>query len=113
MDERKVIYFEDELNDEFSTAVIEPRRIDESYVYRKDSAWKSFTHFFWYRIIATPIAFFYTKIAHGHKIVGKDRLRKFKRSGYFLYGNHEPVQSAFCFTSESALIRFSPDTPLI
>ena len=88
MDERKVIYFEDELNDEFSTAVIEPRRIDESYVYRKDSAWKSFTHFFWYRIIATPIAFFYTKIAHGHKIVGKDRLRKFKRSGYFLYGNH-------------------------
>ena len=88
MDKRKIIYFEDELNDEFSTAVIPPRRIDETYVYRKDSPFKKFTHFFWYRIVATPIAFFYTKIAHRHKIVGKSALRKFKKSGYFLYGNH-------------------------
>ena len=31
MDNRKVIYYTDELNDEFSTAKIEPRVIDENY----------------------------------------------------------------------------------
>ena len=29
----KIIYYEDELNDEFSTAKIEPRKIDENYKY--------------------------------------------------------------------------------
>ena len=33
MDDRKVIYYSDELNDEFSIAQIEPRKIDESYVF--------------------------------------------------------------------------------
>ena len=31
MKKNKVIYYNDELNDEFSTAVIEPRIIDERY----------------------------------------------------------------------------------
>ena len=33
MKKNKVIYYNDELNDEFSTAVIEPRIIDEKYKY--------------------------------------------------------------------------------
>ena len=33
MDNRKVIYYQDELNDEFSTAVIEAKKIDDGYVY--------------------------------------------------------------------------------
>ena len=31
MKNEKTIYYEDELNDEFSTAKIEPRKIDENY----------------------------------------------------------------------------------
>lgn len=88
MDKRRVIYYTDELNDEFSTAQITPRRIDGSYKYVHDSLFKRITRFFWYRMVATPIAFFYTKLAYRHKIVGKEKLKDYRRSGYFLYGNH-------------------------
>ena len=50
----KTVYYHDELNDEFSIAKITPKKIDENYVYCHDSLFKKFTHFFWYRIIATP-----------------------------------------------------------
>lgn len=88
MEKRRVIYYEDELNDEFSTAVIEPKRIDEGYKYIHTSIFKRFTHFFWYRVVATPIAFLYTKLAHRHRTVGKEKLRLHKKEGYFMYGNH-------------------------
>ena len=83
----KVIYYSDELTDEFSKAVIIPKKIDGSYVYCYDSAWKRFTHFFWYRIIGTPLAFLYSRIVLGQKTVGREKLKNV-RGGYFLYGNH-------------------------
>lgn len=96
MDKRKVIYYEDELNDEFSVAQITPRVIDGSYVYDHTSAWKRFTHFFWYRIVATPIAFLYTKLAFHHKIVNKSILRAHADTGCFIYGNHtQDIADAF------------------
>ena len=50
--------------------------------------WGKAAHFFWYRIIFTPIAFFYNKAVFGHKIKGNNILNDFKGEGYFLYGNH-------------------------
>lgn len=88
MEKRRVIYYEDELNDEFSVAEIEPKKIGKDYKYVHTSLFKRFTHFFWYRMVATPIAFFYTKFAHRHKTVGKERLKLHKKEGYFMYGNH-------------------------
>lgn len=87
-DKRQVIYYRDELNDEFSVAQITPRRIDGSYRYDHSSAWKKFTHFFWYRIVATPIAFLYTKLAFHHRVENREVLKKFGKQAYFLYGNH-------------------------
>lgn len=91
MDKRKVIYYTDELNDEFSIAQITPRHIDENYVYIHDSLFKRFTHFFWYRIIATPIAFLYVKLTFHQKIVGRKAFRACRKRGYFLYGNHTQI----------------------
>lgn len=86
--EQQVIYYEDELNDEFSTAVITPKRIDENYQYIYSGAWKKFIHFFWYRIIATPLAYLYLKLYFGHKIVNRGAVKQAKNTGWFLYGNH-------------------------
>ena len=95
-DKRKIIYYTDELNEEFSLAKITPKKIDGSYTYCYDTAFKRFTHFFWYRVVATPIAFLYTKIAFRHKIVGKQILRAYKNKGYFMYGNHtQDIADAF------------------
>ena len=88
MKHERVIYWRDEMNDEHSTAKITPRRIDGSYRYVRTSAWSRFTHFFWYRIIATPIALLYVKLFHRQKTVGKEKLKKYKKEGYFLFGNH-------------------------
>lgn len=95
MDKRTVIYYEDELRDEFSVAQITPRTIDGTYVYCHDSLLKRFTHFFWYRVVATPIAWLYTKLVFHHKIVGKKKLASCP-GGCFLYGNHtQDIADAF------------------
>ncbi|MBQ8399303.1 MAG: hypothetical protein IJX08_04960 [Clostridia bacterium] len=88
MDKRKVIYYSDELNDEFSTAKITPRIIDGNYSYCRDSFLAKISRFFCYRLIAAPLAFLYTKCSFHHKIIGKEKLRAVKKGGYFLYGNH-------------------------
>ncbi len=84
----KTVYYEDELNDEFSKAVIEAKQIDESYKYiSKNPFWK-LIRFFFYRVIATPFAFIYTKLTLRLKIKNKNALKQCKKTGYFLYLNH-------------------------
>lgn len=99
MEKRTVIYYRDELNDEFSLAQISPRKIDADYVYCHDSAFKRFTHVFWYRVVAMPLAFLYTKFKFSHKIVGASVLKPYKSSGYFLYGNHTQDIGDACIPS--------------
>lgn len=96
MDKRKVIYYKDELNDEFSLATITAKKIDGNYKYEHHSFFKKFTHFFWYRIVATPIAFIYTKLVFHHKVINKKLFKPFKKKGYFVYGNHtQDIGDAF------------------
>ena len=94
--EKKIIYYQNELEDEFSTAQIIPKKIDDNYVYIYNSAFKKFTHFFWYRIVATPIAYIYLKIVFGHCIKNRKVLREYKKGGYVLFGNHtQDIGDAF------------------
>ncbi len=86
--EEKIIYYKDELEDEFSTAVITPKKIDGSYKYIHKGWWKKLTHFFWYRIVATPMAFLGMKLYFGHKIINRKIIKEAKDTGWFIYGNH-------------------------
>lgn len=88
MSKRKVIFFSDELNDEFSGVKIEPRVIDGGYKYLRNSFPHKVARFFWYRIVFTPIAAFYSRVIRGQRVVNSRLLKKFKFTGYFLYGNH-------------------------
>jgi 1-acyl-sn-glycerol-3-phosphate acyltransferase len=82
---QKIIYYKDELKDEFSTAQIQAKRIDGDYSYEGGRHYP-FWHLFWYKLIAKPIAWLYLKIAFHHKIIGKEKIKE--AGGYFLYGNH-------------------------
>ena len=42
----KIIYYTDELNDEFAGDNLKPRVIDENYIYLPKGIWKKFTRFF-------------------------------------------------------------------
>lgn len=95
LDKRSIIYYTSE-NEEFSTAVIEPRRIGSDYPYLHSSAWKKFTRFFWYRIVAMPIAYLYVKLKFRHKIIGAEAMKPYRGRGIFLYGNHtQDIGDAF------------------
>lgn len=86
--EQKIIYYEDELNDEFAGDNIIPRKIDENYNYGDNSFWWKLKSFFWYRIIAHPIAFFFLYFYYHLKFVNKAVLKPYKYSAKILYGNH-------------------------
>ena len=73
----KVIYYQDELNDEFSEAVIEPIPIDENYRYLRDGFGGKFLHVFWFHIIAVPLATIYMKLWFGHKVVNGKKLKNY------------------------------------
>ena len=100
---KKIIYYTDELNDEFSEAVITPKKIDSSWKYINDSPFKKFTHFFWYRVVATPLARIFLKLKFKHKIIGRELLPKDRANGFFIYGNHTQdiadalIPSMLCF----------------
>ena len=108
--EKQVIYYDDELNNEFSTAQIVAKKIGDDYVYIHTGIFKKFTHFFWYRVVATPIAFFYLKIKFHHKIVNRKILKEFKNKGYFMFGNHtQPTGDAVI----PSMITFAKDAYVI
>lgn len=94
--EQQVIYYSDELNEEFSTAQITPIKIDESYDYGDGSLWWHIKHRFWLSIYA-PVAGLYLLFKWHHKIVNGKAIRKFsKKQPFFMYGNHtNPVADAF------------------
>lgn len=86
----KVIYYKDELNDEFSSAKIKPRIIDEKYNYSKNPFW-DFCSIIIQNVLSMPIKFLYAKLKFKIKFVGKDKLKKYNKQGYFMYVNHTQV----------------------
>ena len=82
-----VIYYDNELEDEFSTAKITPRKIDETYDYTGGLP-RAIGRLFFYYIVARPRAFVFLKLKFHHKIIGKEALKQYKDTGFFLYGNH-------------------------
>ena len=99
MDNRKVIYYTDELHDEFSTFETVPPYIDGSYDFERKTLFKRFLKFFYYRIVMYPIVVLYARIVFRQKIVGKSKMDPFKKQGIILYGNHtQPLGDALLQT---------------
>lgn len=91
----KVVYYTDELNEEFSEAKITPRVIDKDFRYFHGRLW-NLCSLAVQNILSMPIKFFYQKLKFHLKYVGKEKLREFKNEGYFIYGNHtQPFADTF------------------
>ena len=106
----KVIYYSNESEDNFSGDNITPRKIDGSYVYDKPSRIHKIACFFWYRVVATPLAFIYAKTVYQHKTENREVLKKYENTGYFMYGNHTHNYMDPCIPS---IISFPRDCYII
>ena len=101
MKQEKTIYYKDELNEEFSTAKIVPRKIDENYKYiHKSVIWNAIA-FLLRNVLSVPIKFLYAKIKFKIKYVGKEKLKLYKKQGYFIYGNHTQIFADTFITSNT------------
>ena len=92
----KTVRYKDELGDEFSRAQITPKKIGNDYNYLPKNPFWRLGRFIAYRLIATPIAFLFTKIHLRHTVKNKRVLKSVGKSGYFLFGNHtQEIGDAF------------------
>lgn len=87
MKEKKIIYYNDELNDEFSSAKIVPRGIDENYTYEHGMIWNCFSWII-QNVLSMPVKIGYAKLKFRLKFVGKEKFKECKNTGYFVYANH-------------------------
>lgn len=70
---------------------IQTPTIDGKYRYRRDGFWGSICHFFTFHLIGKLLAWIYLKSQFHHKIIGRKKLKAFKKKAYFLYGNHTQI----------------------
>ena len=106
----KVIYYEDELNDDFVEGKIDTVKIDGNYKYiHKNPIW-NISAFIVYRIILLFPAYLYSKIKFSMKVVNKEKLKEVKDKGYFIYINHTQeildtlLPTLFCFPKKAYII---------
>ena len=84
----KTFYYVDELRDDFAGTDINTKKISGDYQYLSRNPLRKAFAWFLHHIIAAPIVFLYNQIGHGERIVGRKKLKPYRKTGYFMYGNH-------------------------
>jgi len=82
------LYYLNEQTDEVLKFKHYNRVIDGNYKYLPKNPFYKFWSFFTYRIIATPIVWFYYTVIKKVKLINKNVLKPYKKEGYFIYSNH-------------------------
>jgi len=93
--EKKVIYYTDELNEEFSKAQIVPRVIDGNFAYFHGPVWDVCSVLI-QNVFSMPIKLLYAWMKFRVRYVGREKLKSCQGRGYFIYGNHtQPFADTF------------------
>ncbi len=84
----KVIYFEDEQNDDFAGTNILRIALGEGFKYIHKNIFFRVFEFVLYYIIAAPLVYLMQKIYSHQKFINRRAFKKAKGTGYFIYSNH-------------------------
>jgi 1-acyl-sn-glycerol-3-phosphate acyltransferase len=85
---KKVVYYTDLLADDFAGTDIKQKKINSDFKFIHSNPLWILAEFVVYRIIAEPLVFVFMKTVFGLKITGRNKLRTYRKNGFFLYGNH-------------------------
>ena len=86
----KIIYYENELEDDFAGTNIKTKIVDSSFKFtHTNPVWTFFSNALYY-IFVVPIVCFYLKFILRVKYVNKQALKTFKKKKikYYIFGNH-------------------------
>lgn len=86
--EKKTIYYQDELNDDFAGNNIKTKKVSNEFRYINRSWLFRFNSFLLRYLFAIPLLWIANKIIFRAKIENKKILKQYKKSGYYLYANH-------------------------
>lgn len=84
----KILYYSDELNDDFSGTRIVSKGVKPNYKYFNRGVLGLIKKIVIYRLIATPVSFIYNKFLMRVSYKNKRVFKGYKRRGCFIYGNH-------------------------
>ena len=94
-DKRKVVYYDDEANDDFAGTNIHQCVVDETFPFiHKSRLWR-FCSFILYYGIAFPLVWLFMRVILGVRFVNKGAVKRYRHVPYFLYGNHTGFIDAF------------------
>ena len=92
---KRVVYYDDDINDDFAGTNIHQCTVDETFPYvHTNPIWKVLA-FIAYYLIAFPLVWFFEKVILRMRFVNRKAVRKCKDTPYFLYGNHTGWWDAF------------------
>lgn len=91
--EDRIIYYRDELNDDFSGLSITVKPLGEKYRYIRSSRFFKIFEFLFYYIVMIPVVYMLQKLICHQKFANRKVLRQAKKDGCFLVSNHTQVQS--------------------
>lgn len=86
--EKKTVYFQDELNDDFAGNKIVTKKIPNDYKYVRKSLLFKINSFLLRYLLAVPILWLVDTLFFGVKIENKRIFKYFKKQGYYVYCNH-------------------------
>ena len=84
---KKTVYYS-ELTDNIEGDELADNPLPQNYQYIKEGKRNKFLNFLLYRIVATPLAFLYSRLISKDKIIGAEKIKPYKSEGGFLFGNH-------------------------
>ena len=88
MNEKKIVYYQDELNDDFAGNDIKTKKVKNDYKYIRKSWLFKVNAFLIKYLLAAPVFWFMNTFVFRPKIINKKAVKYFKKKGYYLYANH-------------------------
>lgn len=92
----RTIYYSDLLNDDFAGTNIKTVELPDDYRYFPKTAFRrGFACGFYHTVF--PLVWSLQKIVYGEKIIGREKLKPYRKDGFYLYGNHtRAMGDAYC-----------------
>ena len=111
---KKTIVYRDELHDDFAGNNIHTKAVPADFPFAVRNPFWVILEFILYRLIATPVVWLIGKVGFGLRIENRRVLRKLRRTGFYLYGNHtqsmmDAYTPSLCAFPHKAHVIVSPD----